>query len=516
MKRILCLTLCFLMTVSLLAACGGGGVGSGENTEKGHFSVGYGVGDISPTEPMMLRGFGDQTERYHTSVSERLLTTCIAITGEDGETVLVLANDLLKAEPDWTDPVREAISKETGIPFDKIMFHTSHTHSAPYVRKYPAYQAQIREQAVLAAKQALEDRAPATMQGSYTRVEEKVSCNRHYLLADGTYMGEGVGSVPKNQLIGHYDLPDNLLQVVKFERGEKKDIVLMNWQAHYLGSVLDYTAVTSDYPGVMRTTVEQALDCHALFFLSASGNLNSWSQFPNELEFEYHTDLGKFLGNKVVSMMEQMKPMNTGKVQITKVMQPCRTLSVKGMTEEIPIYALAFGDVSMIFAPYEMFDTNAMAVRDQSPFPMTFVASCSNEGHSYIPTPDSWDWEQHYEVRVTTYEKGTAEELQDKFVEMLNGLFTDGGYTAVEKGEGYVTPEFVPTSDGLTYTNPDSGNLNACEEVANGFYRIQLLNQNNKPQLMLCIDKATAEEVLKLSTMKLLFNQSHVIVGIEQ
>lgn len=512
MKKLLSLIFCVLMSISVLAACGE----SGDNANivsDAQFSVGYGSADISPKESVMLDGFGDHTERYSTKVSEALLTTCIAITDEDGETVIILANDLLNSVKTWVAPIRELIAKETGVPFDHIMFHSSHTHSAPHTSSYPIYQEQIKQQALAAAKQAMDDRAPATMLGSYMRVEEKLNCNRHYLLSDGTYMAEGVGAVPKEQLIGHFINPDNLLQVVKFERTDKKDIVMMNWQAHYLGSKLDYYACTSDYPGVMRATVEKALDCHSLFILSASGNINSWSQIPGELDVNYHTELGQILGNKVIDMIDDLKPMNTGKVQITEVMQPCRSIKVVGELIEIPIYALSFGDVGMVFAPYEMFDTNAMAVRDQSPFPMTMVASCSNESHSYIPTPPSWDWEQKYEVRITKFEKGTAEELQQKFVDMLNEQFTAAGYTPVEKGDGYITPEFVPTSDGITYINPAVGDMTACKEVANGFYQFYLSNGTTL-KAMLTKDKALAEEILKLDTVKLIFNESNVVVGI--
>ncbi len=515
MKKLLSLFLCILVTLSLFAACNksDGKDDGGKTSPEGQFSVGYGATDISPHESMKLGGFGDHEERYSTVVSEPLMITCIAITGEDGETVLVIASDLLNSVETWVKPLREAVAKETGVPFDHIMFHCSHNHNAPYINHYPAYQLTIQNQAVEAAKQALADRAPATMMGSYMRVEEKVSCNRHYLLADGTYMGESVGTVPKEQLIGHFDAPDNLLQVVKFVREDKKDIMMMNWQAHYLGSKLDYNAITSDYPGVMRATVEKALDCHSIFILSASGNLNSWSQFSDELAVTYHTELGQLLGNKVIEMNNKLTPMDTGKVQIQEVMQPCRSISTVGDLIEIPIYALSFGDVGMVFAPYEMFDTNAMAVRDQSPFPMTMVASCSNESHSYIPTPPSWDWEHQYEVRITKFEKGTAEELEEKFVSMLSELFTAGGYTAKEKGEGYITPEFVPATDGVTYINPTPGDVTACTEVKNGFYQLYLVN-GSTIKAMLAKDKATAEEVLKQSTVKLMFDQSNVIVGI--
>lgn len=511
MKKLISLILCVLMTIPLFIGCGK----SGDTNQSGTsntFSVGYGSADISPKESVKLSGFGDHEERYSSKVSEALLTTCIAITGDDGETVLVLANDLLNSVESWVKPIRERISKETGVPFDHIMFHSSHTHSAPHIGQYPVYQEQVKQQALIAAKQAMEDRAPATLHGSFMRVEERLNCNRHYLLSDGTYMGEGVGAVPKDQIIGHFTNPDNLLQVVKFERGDKKDIVMINWQAHYLGSKLDYTACTSDYPGVARMTVEQALDCHSIFIVGASGNMNSWSQL-DDMDVTYHTELGQILGNKVISMVDQMQPLSAGKVQITEVMQPCRSIATKGDMIEIPIYALSFGDVGMIFAPYEMFDTNAKAVRDQSPFPMTFVASCSNASYSYIPTPPSWDWEHKYEVRVTKFEKGTAEELQQKFVDMLTEQFSTAGYAPIEKGEGYITPEFVPFTDDVTYINPSVGDMSACTEVENGFYHFYLL-KGTSLKSMLTRDKALAEEILQKETVKLMFDESNVVVGI--
>lgn len=512
MKKALSLILCIILSMSLFVACESPTDDTAVEA-NGQFSVGYGVADISPKESVMLGGFGDHEERYSNKVTEPLAVTCIAVTGEDGETVLVMAYDLSNSYDVWTKPTREAVSEATGVPFDHIMITCSHTHSGPYIKAYPIYQEEVKNQSIAAATQAMADRAPATISGSYTRVEEKVNCNRHYLLADGTYMGEGVGAVPKDQLIGHFTNPDNLLQVIKFVREDKKDIVMMNWQAHYLGSKLDYNACTSDYPGVMRATVEKALDCHSIFILSASGNMNSWSQFANEMKFKYHTELGQFLGNKVVDLNDKLQPMNIGDVQITEVMQPCRSISKKGEMIEIPIYALSFGDFGMVFAPYEMFDTNAMAVRDNSPFPMTMVASCSNESHSYIPTPPSWDWEAKYEVRITKFEKGTAEELEQKFVDMLTEQFNAAGYTPVEKSEGYITPEYVPVTDGITYINPAAGDTTAYNAVANGFYQLYLLNGTTlKP--MLTKDPAIAEEILKLDTVKLIFDASNVIVGI--
>ena len=301
--------------------------------------------------------------------------------------------------------------------------------------------------------------------------------------------------------------------MVKFEREGKKDIVMMNWQAHYLGSKLDYYAITSDYPGVARATVEKALDCQSIFILGASGNLNSWSQFPEELDVTYHTELGQLLGEKIIAMDTQLTPLRADDVQVKYVSRPTPTKNNPAITEEVPLYAVSFGDMGMFFAPYEMFDISAIQVRERSPFTMTFCASCSNAARSYIPTPECWDWEQKYEVRITRYAKGTAEALVDEFVAMLTELSANGPAPAA-KGDGYFTPQFVPFTDGVTYRNPAPGQLDACAEVANGFYQLMLMDSRMNTKIMLAKDRATAEAVLAQETLKLMFNEQNVIVGI--
>lgn len=512
MKKFLCLILGAMLICGLLAGCSGDSEGA-SGADPSAFSVGYGQMEITPAGSVSLTGFGDSDERFSVRVTEPLYATCIAVKDAAGDTVLIVAYDLINCAEVWSVPTRQAVSEATGVPYDHVMLHSSHTHSGPDIAKMPAYQIEVKEKTVEAAKAAMADLAPATMSGAYTRVEEKISCVRHYLLTDGTYMGEGVGAVPKNELVGHTRMPDNLLQMVKFEREGKKDIVMMNWQAHYLGSKLDYYAITSDYPGVARAAIEKALDCHSIFILGASGNLNSWSQFPDELDVTYHTELGQLLGEKVIAMDAQLTALRADDVQVKYVSRPTPTKNDPAITEDVPLYAVSFGDMAMFFAPYEMFDISAIQVRERSPFTMTFCASCSNAARSYIPTPECWDWEQKYEVRITRYAKGTAEELVDEYVAMLTELSGNGPAPAA-KSDSYFTPEFVPFTDGVTYVNPAPGQPEACTEVANGFYQVMLMDSRMNTRILLAKDRATAEAVLAQDTVKLLFNEQNVIVGI--
>ena len=87
------------------------------------------------------------------------------------------------------------------------------------------------------------------------------------------------------------------------------------------------------------------------------------------------------------------------------------------------IGAVSFGDVGFAWAPYEMFDTNGSFIKENSPFPVTFVAECANGGNGYFPSSLAWD-NAGYEVDTCKYVKGTAEELADNYVAMLDQLYT--------------------------------------------------------------------------------------------
>ena len=106
-----------------------------------------------------------------------------------------------------------------------------------------------------------------------------------------------------------------------------------------------------------------------------------------------------------------------------------------------------------------------------------------------------------------------AEQVQDALIGQLQDIFVQSGNAETEKPEGYLTPEFVPTSDGKTYMNPAPGNWSQCREVNNGFYAIMLL-QESKFKTMLCLDKSVAEKVVAQASMQLIFNEQNVIVDV--
>ena len=513
MKKVLAFLLSAIMILGLLAGC----AGSGETAKKVEsFSVGYAKADITPTDPVPLRGYGDAMERFSEGFLEPMYATCVAFADAEGTKVLLISTDLTNSADEMTKKAREMISEATGIPFSNILFTASHSHSAPdYSQKVPAistYITMFQERVLQGAKDAVADLSPATMETGFTRVD-RANTVRHYLLTDGTYQGRAVGTLSKDKLVGHASKVDNLLQVVKFTREGDKDVVLVNWCGHPMG-VDDsiYKMAGPNYPGILRQTLESKYDCEVSFVLSGSGNVNNGSQIPGEVDQKTYVDHGERLAGEVANVIENgLTPGKADKIHLSENLW--NAMNKSGFEQQLPLYAFSIGDWACVTAPFEIFDTNVMAVRDASKFKMTFYASCANESYGYLPTPPSYHYDVTYEAEITKFPEGTAELLQEQLIGQLEDIFTKAGNETVDKGEGYNTPEFVPSSDGTVYMNPAPGDLSKIQAVQNGFFAITLL-KGTAAKTMLCIDQATAEAVMAESQMELLLNESNVIVGI--
>lgn len=517
MKRFLVITICLLMILSMFAGCG---------AKKGPFSVGYAKSEINPETSIPLGGLGDSATRFSGKIMDTIYTTCVAVTDEDGNSVLLLGVDLLNTHGGLFSEIRQNISKETGIPYNNIMFSATHTHSAPDLNieydpgAITQYHKLLSERCLQVAKDALDDRAPAKMYATFAR-PEGLNFVRHYVLDDGSYRGFKMWEVQK-QIVGHPHKADNLLQLVKFEReNDKKPVVMINWQAHYASADdVNYHAVSSDYPGILRAEVEKNLDCYAAFFLGGAGNVSSGSRIEGECVSTDYKDHGQKLAQYAVEAAATFKEISTGKIQVME-----RAL-VSGDMAPPSIYAISFGDFACVFAPFEVFDNNAKNVRESSKFKYTFYASISNAGwgNRYLPDKEAYRYPAYEscghgqpDFQYAVFPAGTAELLEAEFIEMLDELFVSSGNELKERDEGYITPEFVPVSDGFEYTNPNPGDFSSITEGTGGnnLYCFKLF-KNNTITKVLADSRETAELVLAQTKCKLLFDERNVIVGIAE
>lgn len=505
---------CFVVVIGLLSGC--------NKEAPASFSVGFAQGDITPPTGVSLSGMGDDDSRFSTGILDPLYAICVAFTDTDNTTVIMFCLDLLNTNIAVCNTASTMIAEETGVPTSNIVFTASHTHSGPSQKKtqYPTVvesNQKIMDTCLRLAKEALADRKPAQMYTTFAR-PDGLNYVRHYILADGTYLGKRLGYIKNDLIIGHHHKADNLLQLIKFTRDGGKDVILTNWQAHYHGATsIDYNAISADYPGTYRKCLEQALNCHAAFVLGGAGNLVSTSTVPSYPATADYNEHGKKLADAAVAAAANFKPANVGKIYVQE-----NLFKLEGSGSILPLYAFGFGDFACAFAPFEIFDTSAKAVREDSNWKYTFYASCANGGDSnmYLPDHEGFSFRTYeaygqgeYDKPYTRYPEGTAEIIQEELTTMLNDLFAQCGSEKQEREAGYMSVPFEPATDGLEYTNPTPGDLSRITDVENGMCNLKLTT-NNSIRNMLTIDRKTAEAVMQKTTMKLLFDERNVIVGI--
>lgn len=520
MKKAVALLLVLVFLVGMTACDKIGG-------EKQHsgasLSVGYAVLDISPNISLPLDGYaGTQwapEHRWSQSVDWPLKAITIAITDAKDNTVIIVALDMLTAF--MADAMREVIAAETSVEEENIFFHCTHNHNGVALRhndpKVTTYITELTYSVRSAAKVAMEDRKPVTeVATTFARAE---GCNtvRHYLVTDGEYLTSNKAKLAEGVTwYGHTTVADDMIQLVRFTREGGKPVVMMNYQGHLCAANIAMTAATSDYAGVMRSYVEKELGCHSIFIQGGGGNLAMGTYLEEEQMRATSKDyqhLGNTLGADAVAAAEKFTPIAIDNIQHKEQLTLVDTKD--GGKLKAYLNAFSIGDFAMVSAPFEIFDTNAMYVRENSPFKMTFYASCTNGANQYLATPECFDWTTSYEVSGSPGAKGAAETVQNAQLEILQEFFGTER-TPTEKPEGYVRGEFVPTTDGHTYTIVKREDGTVMKSVRNDFLQFLTVREDGQSKTLLVKDTALAEKISEMQTVKFRFDHQNVVVGIEQ
>ena len=90
-------------------------------------------------------------------------------------------------------------------------------------------------------------------------------------------------------------------------------------------------------------------------------------------------------------------------------------------TQPVELNAISIGDFSFIAAPYEMFANHGVYIKENTPFPMTFVISCCNGANGYIPSAEAFDY-GCYESHTGNFTRETGDQLAQEYVSMLKQL----------------------------------------------------------------------------------------------
>lgn len=466
MKKLFCILLVLCMLLSL-TACAPAETQLREEVTS-WLKAGFGRVDITPHYSIGLDGSGNSETRRSKEVADNLYMTCVALT-DDTTTILVYTVDNLGINANSANLLRNQICMGTGIPVGNIFFGATHTHSAPDIRQKDEpgieYLGTFIEAAVSAAHIALGDLSPALPQAG-TGDLPGMNFVRHYKMSDGSYAGSNFGTFDGLEIVDYAGSADPELSLIKFQRGgDKQDILLMNWQAHPNRSTeIGYYKISADFVGAARSRLEEETGMLVAYFTGASGNVHidskikedshglSWKKYGEKLAdmtmellpgleavggtgiattyVNHHAPVDHSWEDSLDAAQEvydlwKSKDKTSGdelgkQYGFTSVYQ-ARSIIERaklGKTLGCDLYAFRVGDLGFTTGTYEMFSEAGKYVKDNSPFPVTFVITGNL---IYIPTEAAYEY-RCYEADTGYYAAGTSEALAEKYVEMLTSL----------------------------------------------------------------------------------------------
>ena len=447
---------------------------------KTSLCAGFGRADISPTLPTPLGGYGQSQNRLHTTLLDPLYATCIAFT-EGADTFLLFTVDAVRSHGPWTDTVRDALTAAYGIPGGNVQIVSTHSHSAPdtlsdlpvvtqtYARCYT-------EGLLAAARQAMEDRSQVTLHSGSTMTEQ-LTFVRHIRMNDGSVAGPNFGSWASG--VKDYVVPnDPQMLLVRLEREGKQDILMMNFQSHAtLTGGFDKTDISADYIGICRQKLEEETGMHVAFFLGACGNQtpvsfiprdNDVMPFPDKFTERNPVSYGTALAYYALDLLPRLTLLpgtgiqtvtQTVTVRTNKNADVTRLADARAVVElwktedrkagnklarqlgfdsvyeasallgqgnlpesrDIIVSATRIGGLNFVNAPYEMFSTNSLYIKDKAPGAFTMVFTQSNQAWGYITDRKAHEY-KCYENFGGSFAPGSGELLAETMVEMLHRI----------------------------------------------------------------------------------------------
>lgn len=463
MKKLFSLILCIFLLFGLMACGGQKAVSTTTTAATPSLQVGYSKVSIVPEKPLALSSTNQAT---YDAVYEDVYTTCVAITDVDGETLLLFTTDISYCNGSNQTMLRKEIAEVSNVPVDNIVFSCTHNHSG----LDPTGQALtlIKKAVAQAAAEAMADRTAATLSIA-TGEAPGMNFVRHYTTVDGHWVGDNYYSPTGSKAKTSERDADASFRLMRFERGEKKPVLLMNWQAHGTYSY-KMESLCADFIGSLRTTMEEKSGCLFAYFQGAAGNLNPVSSIglnKYEKTLSGMTMYGTALADMVLPSLQSMTPVNADNMDI---LQATHTLKVRvddtdtvmaaaeyrfvresggshaeavvaagelihgdqgaeyvqhrsrnAGTQDITLSAIRLGDVSFLVVPYEMFDDTGVYIRENSPFDMTFILGYANGRNGYIPSAPCIE-HGCYEYEGSLFEAGSAEALVESYLTLLKQL----------------------------------------------------------------------------------------------
>jgi hypothetical protein len=478
MKRLLILALFAALGLTAQAA----------DSKPPTLRAGAAAADITPKEfPLnMPGGFSpNPAQSAHDPLHARALVL------DDGTTTLVMAVvDSLGAGPDILGEAKEIASQRTGIPKDRMLVSSTHSHTAAPLSNRedpPAPVAAYRKvfveglaDAIIRAHAALR---PAAVGAAAHPLPEEVF-NRRWFLKPGKMPLNPYGKLDQVKMnpgtspdvLDHPAGPtDPDITIISVQEPKRKPIALFaNYSLHYVGGIPP-AQISADYFGEFARLMPSRLrgdeNFVAMMSNGTSGDINNIpfgvTRPPRE-PFEQvrlvaakaadtawlaHRKIEQHRADARLGMIQREITLKYRRPTDEQVAEAKAVVAVKDKDaiEKLPrlaqnyarnaiaaaeraedtltviVQAIRIGDLAVCGVPFETFVETGLDLKKRSPFPQTMVIGLANGRHGYLPTP-----EQHqlggYETWLGTnlVQEDASVIITNNLLEMLAELRKDG------------------------------------------------------------------------------------------
>jgi len=448
------------------------------------FRAGAAIVDITPTN-LPIRTAGNLTltvvKKIHDSLHARALVL------DDGKTRLVLAvvDSCMIASEDL-DEAKRIASQVTGISVSNMLICSTHTHTAPAVYGChgndvePEYRAFIIPRIAESIAQASQRLQPARAGSAKSDLPEYVHCRR-WIMRPGTaistnpsftgaatnlaMMNPGYGNTNKVRPTGPVDPTVTVLSVQT--RDGKPLALLANYSTHYANA--PSLEISADYFGEFCGLMAEEVGAPetnpafvALMCNGTSGDANpmdftktNWVVTPmvvaKAVAGAARDALARLTYREDLALTAVTRPLTLGvrlpsPFEISEAREYLRTnvgarptrnweenyarettlMASWPATKEILLQAIAIGDFAIAAVPCETFGSTGLAIKKNSPFPLTMVISLANGCHGYLPPPDQFPLGGYttWRARTSYLEKDAEPKIRATLKELLEEMRT--------------------------------------------------------------------------------------------
>ncbi len=454
------------------------------SSEAKQFRAGVATSNITPwLGDGLIGNFGTPPPAEY--VHDELYARCFVL--DDGSTrIALVVADSLYISREVLDEAKRQVNKATGLPTDRMLMSSTHTHSsvaarAPNAlkpeRRFTEYQQFVAHRIADGIRRAIYNLQPARIAWGAVDEPDHVFCRR-WFMKPGTKLFNPFGEPDRAKMNPGYrpkqlEQPagpvDPQIAFLALERSDGRPLgLLANYSLHYVGGT-GPKHISADYFGMFADRIQQLLEADRLDppFVAAmsngtSANINNINYAVRRVRKKPYEQMRLVADQCAEAVHRQYKNLTWHDWVPLGMRQREMTLAVRKPTPEqlarckkllaepkrrdkfphervyaeramlqqkspetvrIILQAVRIGDVGITAIPFETFTETGLELKARSPLKPAFTMELANGGYGYLPTP-----EQHelggYETWLGTskVEVQASTKITSALLEMLSEL----------------------------------------------------------------------------------------------